>query len=800
MVQVGPVGILVRVAARARWRSLLALTLVTALAGAVAIASVAGSVRGRGALDEFVEFSRQGTMSAFVDPSLPTVEQAETVQRMVDAAPGEPVVAYGAVVVAFAGPEGPQGPGTDFVVSQTLISGPGLTEVLRPIVLDGELPLDRGEAVINPFVAERRGVEVGDTLEVTIFAAADLEDLGSGRVPDEFETVPVTVGAIARQPLDLPQSPQAQAGTVFEADEGRIVLGPDFWEEHGIDAAAYGVGAIGHVPVERRDEVAAAMREAGGDRTLVQTATPDDLSRLTSVDAAIDLESNALLALAGVVVLFAVVVLGTALLRVTDHGDARSTLVALGLTPRQVASAQLLLGSLAAGVVAVLAVAGAVAGSAVFPVGLARDAEIHPGVEVDLPVLAAGGLLVFLVLGARLALGAWSSRRPARTAPRGRATRVPLTGPGALGARLATDGLGRGGAPVRVALVTAVAGVVAVAAAGTYAASLDRLVGDPELQGWTWDVAVGNYSDPGAVEEGRAALAGNDDVATSLGYNWVNLEVGEQMITLLEVDDGTLDVLPPVLAGRAPQGDDEVALGRGTLEQLGLEIGDTVELRGSERVRAEVVGEVIAPAVLAPPMDLDSGGVATFALTSRLNGEPSYPVSFLVDVRDGVDLDSARERLEEDFPRTVVGPMRPLDVTDLDRVRGFPFLLAALLGAMALVSVVVTLATSTRRRRHEVAVFRSLGIDRGQVRRVLAGEATTFVLAALLLGVPVGVVVGRQAWGLAADGLGTEVGPAIPVAAIVLAAAAVLLAVNVYGQWLAEVVSRRRPGRDLRTE
>jgi predicted lysophospholipase L1 biosynthesis ABC-type transport system permease subunit len=175
-------------------------------------------------------------------------------------------------------------------------------------------------------------------------------------------------------------------------------------------------------------------------------------------------------------------------------------------------------------------------------------------------------------------------------------------------------------------------------------------------------------------------------------------------------------------------------------------------------------------------------------------------VGHAVRFRDDVDLATARADLEEDFPRTVVGPMRPLDVSALDRVRGIPFVVAGLLGAMALVSVAVTLTTASRRRRRDLAVLRSVGLARGQVRRLFAGESTAFVLAALVVGVPLGVAAGRVAWTLAADGLGSALDPNVPLLGLAAGAAAVLALVNLYGQWLALVVGRRRPGQDLRSE
>jgi ABC-type antimicrobial peptide transport system permease subunit len=119
---------------------------------------------------------------------------------------------------------------------------------------------------------------------------------------------------------------------------------------------------------------------------------------------------------------------------------------------------------------------------------------------------------------------------------------------------------------------------------------------------------------------------------------------------------------------------------------------------------------------------------------------------------------------------------------------------------MALTSVGITLAASGRRRRRDVAVLRALGLARSQLRLLVAGEASTFVLVVAALGLPLGIVAGRLAWRAAADGLGSEVGPVLPGLAILGATLGVLLLVNLYGQALAVVVGRRRPGGDLRAE
>ena len=93
---------------------------------------------------------------------------------------------------------------------------------------------------------------------------------------------------------------------------------------------------------------------------------------------------------------------------------------ALGMTRRQ--QRVMLVGRwVGAGVVAaVLAVLGAAALSAQFPVGPARRAEPDPGLQFDGPVMLAGGAaIVLLTVSAALIGSGWALRR-ARAPVRGR--------------------------------------------------------------------------------------------------------------------------------------------------------------------------------------------------------------------------------------------------------------------------------------------------------------------------------------------------------------------------------------------
>src|SRR5439155_7706869 len=90
------------------------------------------------------------------------------------------------------------------------------------------------------------------------------------------------------------------------------------------------------------------------------------------------------------------------------------TLRALGMTPRQLLTMALVRVGLIAGSGALVAVAVAIAASPLMPIGPARVAEPHPGVEVNVAILAVGLVAIVVVLVAR---SAWPARRATRSRP-----------------------------------------------------------------------------------------------------------------------------------------------------------------------------------------------------------------------------------------------------------------------------------------------------------------------------------------------------------------------------------------------
>jgi ABC-type lipoprotein release transport system permease subunit len=120
--------------------------------------------------------------------------------------------------------------------------------------------------------------------------------------------------------------------------------------------------------------------------------------------------------------------------------------------------------------------------------------------------------------------------------------------------------------------------------------------------------------------------------------------------------------------------------------------------------------------------------------------------------------------------------------TELRSVRTLPMVMAGFLALLAVGAVGHALATAVRRRNHDIAVLRALGMTRRQSRITVITQAMVVSLVGLAVGVPLGIALSRTIWRYVADT--TFMHYVTPVAAAALAvvvpvtlAAAILLAV-----------------------
>jgi hypothetical protein len=92
--------------------------------------------------------------------------------------------------------------------------------------------------------------------------------------------------------------------------------------------------------------------------------------------------------------------------------------------------------------------------------------------------------------------------------------------------------------------------------------------------------------------------------------------------------------------------------------------------------------------------------------------------------------------------------------------------------------------------RFEGEVTTAQPVGRPPRHRVVLAAAVLTGLA-LVVGLPIGVALGRVAWTAFADDLGAAGGPRVPLLVLLAAAAGLLLLANAIGEWPARAAARR---------
>jgi ABC-type lipoprotein release transport system permease subunit len=419
-----------------------------------------------------------------------------------------------------------------------------------------------------------------------------------------------------------------------------------------------------------------------------------------------------------------------------------------------------------------------------------------------------------LLAASRLLLGA-RRERGTRTGLGGVIARAPLGPTAANGIRFAIEpGRGRTSVPVRTTLVASVVAVLTVVAALTFAAGLDRLLHTPRLFGVTWQLeAEGGGETPAEVRDDvraiDAVLADERAVRgwSRLAASRVELEGRNVPAVAFTPVEGR--VTPTVASGRLPRSADEVALGKRTLDRLGVEVGDRVDARFRDEGRElAVVGRVVLPGLgNYPGGDKTAPGDGAMLTPAGLRSlSPPFDFSRSV-IRLDRDADASivRRRVADRLGRgieefRVVGVQRPADVVDLERIRSTPVILAGMLALLGAATVTHALVTTIRRRRRELAMLKTLGFTRGQVSASIAWQASTIAAISVVIGVPLGVAVGRLVWSVLARSIGVVPEPAFAWLAVILALPVLLAGANLVAAGPAWVAGRTRPAAVLRTE
>ena len=755
------------------------------------MATTAGARRGATALDRLVE----GTLPAdvIVLPNQPGFDW-EAVRSMPQVAALTGFVVGGGALEGLPGAEHSLGfPPADAELFDT---------VERPVVLAGRLPdPHRADEVVTSASFERvSGRGVGDTVTIRLYSPEQLADLTQSEDAPEGRRVDATIVGVIRSPW-FAESPDMGPG---------VQPSPGLFEQYPDEVLDPSVGYVN------------AMVRLHGGEAAVESFTAD-LAALTGrrdidiwnqhdagdhVREVVGFQSNSLLAFALAAVLAALVLIGQAIAR-SAAGAAvdLETMRAMGMTGRQSRIASALGPTLAATVGVVVGAAAAVVASRWFPIGSAAPYEPAPGVDVDMLVLGLGLVVVPILVGAGAMAAAAVAMRPFRRPARrsviaSAAARVGAPPSVAIGWQFAFErGRGRESVPVRLAFTGAIVGVLGTIAALTFSDGVQGAVDDLDRFGQTYELEafIGlNGEDFGPADEVMTSFVADPEVESVNDSRVVPVEAEGQAFEVFSLDhEGRRDPEVVLTDGRAPDSDAEIALAPRTAQAAGASVGDTIEVRGDGPPRSMLVsGLAFVPT--GPHNDYASGAWVTGAGFDHLSPDGFKFHVIHVWLRDGVDVHAAAERLGEPFDGGVELPEPPPEVTELRQVRAFPLLLAAFLALLALTAVGHALATAVRRRGHDLAALRALGMTRPQARAVVWTQATILAVAGLVVGLPIGFLLGQRLWQEVADNTPVLYRPPVAVLAFVVIVPAALVLANLLGALPARRAARMHLGRTLR--
>ena len=583
-----------------------------------------------------------------------------------------------------------------------------------------------------------------------------------------------------------------------------------------------------------------AVQVKGGERNVATVAAaiahllpkgfPPFLTQtsvLAKAQRAIKPEAIALGVFGGIVALAALLIAGQVIGRQLRLGaEEREVLRALGSSSTMTSIVGLIGVGGAVVVGALLAAAVAVGVSPLAPLGPVRAVYPYPGVAFDWTVLGPGILVLIVVLSA-IAVAISYRGAPHRRGQRGRsaldrpsrvvsaAGAAGLPAPALTGLRFALEsGSGRSSVPVRSAILGAAMAMVALVATVTFSSSLDSLVSHPALYGWNWDYMLASSGGDIPQRQVTTLLDHDRSIAQWSGIYTSTLQINGQNVPVLG-ESPSAAVAPPVLSGHGLESTGQVVLGAVTLAQLQKHLGDTVEVKSGTSVstRLRVVGTMAMP-TLGSGLEMGTGALVSDQLLPAIDRNPfddpiPGPNAILVRLRKGFNRSAELRSLNKiaqatsntaNFGVIVTGVLRPAEIVNYRSLGATPVYLGAGLAVGAVAALGLTLIASVRRRRRDLALLKTLGFTGRQLAATVAWQSTIAVVIGTIVGVPLGIALGRWLWDLFARNIHAVPAPSVPSLLVILIAVGAIALANVVAFLPGRVASSTPTALLLRSE
>jgi hypothetical protein len=816
-----------RVTFRRRWAGYLSLALLIGLVGGVAMGALAAARRTQSSYSAFLASTNPSNLSlgtGLYNPKLgfDTGYNPRLVGRIAHLKNVKHAESYANFYAVPLGPNGQPTAASENASYNVLGSLDGLFfNQDRVTVVQGRManPAKPDEFVMTVAAARKLGLRVGQTTRWGTYTTAQASSL-SGQPPrPALETSLTLVGTVVLNNAVVQDDIDASNATT-------IILTPAL---SGRLVACCSEFSFTYLQLEHGSRDVASV-ETEVERVM-PAVLPYDFDNasigVTKAEHAIKPEAIALAAFGGIAALAAIVIASQLIGRqLRTWSGERRTMRALGADPVMIAGDGLvgIMGAVAVG--ALVALLMAVALSPLSPLGPVRPYYPDPGIAFDWTVLGLGVLILVGVLGAvAVALAASGalrragvrSRRPRRESRMiGAAASAGMPVPVVTGLRFALDPPSHQSdpVPVRSAVLGAALAVAVVIGTVVFGTSLRALVSQPPLYGWNWGYELSSSGGAGPVPADRAAavLRRDPQVAAWSGYYFANLQVDGQTIPVLGATPHE-PVAPPILAGHGFNGPGQIVLGPGTLAELHLAIGNTVTVGyGATRPeRLRIVGTATMPVVgiggLSSHVSMGTGAIVSYQLIpptvrNQFDLSPPGPNAIFVRLRTGTDAAAARRPLERiaaalslptNYGVTLLAAQRPAEIVNYRSMGTTPAILGLALAAGAVAALALTLVASVRRRRRDLALLKTLGFTKRQLAATVSCQSSVAVGIGILVGVPLGIALGRVLWDQFAEQIYAVPRPSVPILPLVVISVVALALANLVAAWPGRIAARTRP-------
>jgi hypothetical protein len=749
-----------------------------------------------------------------------------------------------------------------FAYTQVRMSQDGrYTDQDRPVVHEGRM-LRSGarEAFLSREAADVLGLSVGDEIPLAFWATS--YEQGLGHAPDEIvepigrsSARVVGIGVLPDEVLVDELYPRQrvlvspEVGAPFTCNLGPIgdrdgrsleelfaaIVPPDCALSYryfslqiaggdaGVDAVADSLTASF---TAENDVLPEVMREHDIGYFLIPSATKDQREQVeSSIGPAVTVLRSFALAAA----LATVVVATLAALRVARRaGLPATTWSGLGMTRRQrlLAVAIPLVASVLAGAAAALAIGILLSGfGPVASVGV-LEPSLRLGLGADVLGLIGGVSVLFLVvsvmISAATVVRTTSRRGPGRRSLVSRTTQHLEISRG-LGVRAATRGGGAG-----AVLVGSTVAVGVVLAGLVFTSSIDGLTENSERYGWPYDAAATvGFGYGGGVAEDISASLDHPEVLAWGAANLGSFTIEGQSIAVIAGVDQFSSTIPlPVIDGRLPETAEEIAVGRRTAQNLGIEVGQRVEIASYFGQREALVsGTVVLPSLGSFESDRAATGIGALLSEAFFTAlvtdaelafgldpgsfESTGLVAFVgVDLADGVDPTEFLAKVDDIHSWDINGfgvlsydkPVRPPAIADVAGMRRLPLLFGGLIAATMAGGYAISILVATRARRRELAILGALGCSPRQLAASVRWHALTVASVAILIGGPLGIITGRIVYRAFATDLGVVARVELPPGSTAVVIAATLAVSLLASATPARSARRLTPAGVLRVE